>query len=63
MCFVEPIVRLYAIHYLNMYIYLLFPKIILSDTIYLLKYFAKLFSQHTSYPDSSEDCCSKAGCS
>ena len=36
MCFVEPIVRLFAIRYLNMYVYLLFA--ILLDTIYSLKF-------------------------
>ena len=38
MCFVEPIVRLFAIRYLNMHY--LFAKI-----------FAKLFLQHNSYPE------------
>ena len=50
MCFVEPIVRLYAIHYLNTYVYSLFAELILLDTIYLLKFFAKLFLPHNSYP-------------
>ena len=49
MCFVEPILRLYAIRYLNMYVYSLFAEFILLDTIYLLKFFAKLFLQHNSY--------------
>ena len=34
MCFVEPIVCLFAICYLNMYVYSLFANIILLDTIY-----------------------------
>ena len=34
MCFVEPIVCLFAIRYLNMYVYSLFANIILLDTIY-----------------------------
>ena len=58
MCFVEPVVRLYAIHYSNMYVYSLFAKIILLDTIYLLKFFAKLFLQHNSYPEGHlHTCC------
>ena len=50
MCFVEPVVRLYAVQYSSMYLYSLFAKITLLDTIYLLKVFAKLFLQHSSYP-------------
>ena len=38
MCFVEPIVRLFAIRYSNMYVNLLFAKMILLDTIYSLKF-------------------------
>ena len=34
MCFVEPIVCLFAIRYLNMYVCSLFANIILLDTIY-----------------------------
>ena len=34
MSFVEPIVCLFAIRYLNMYVYSLFANIILLDTIY-----------------------------
>ena len=37
MYFVEPIVRLLAIRYSKMYVYSLFAKIILLDSIYLLK--------------------------
>ena len=48
MCFVEPIVRLFIIRictficYSNMYI-LLFTKVILLDTIYLLKFLRSCF--------------------
>ena len=43
-CFVEPIVRLFAICYSNMYVYLLFAKIILLDTIYSLRFLRSCFS-------------------
>ena len=43
--FVEPIVRLFAICYSNMYVYLLFAKMILLtiDTIYSLKFLRSCF--------------------
>ena len=43
MYFVEPIVHLFAIRYLNMYVYSLFAKIILLDTIYSLKFLRSFF--------------------
>ena len=43
MCFVEPIVCLFAIRYLNMYVYFLFAKTILLDTIYSLKFLRSCF--------------------
>ena len=44
MCFVEPIVVcLFAICYSNVYIHLLFTKIILLDTIYLPKFLQSCF--------------------
>ena len=52
MCFVEPIVCLFAICYSNMYLYLLFTKIILlSEHYFFDKIFVKLFLQHNSYPE------------
>ena len=44
MCFVEPIVRLFAIRYSNIYVYFLFAKTILLDTIYLLKFCEAVFT-------------------
>ena len=52
MYFNDPIVRLFAIRYLSMYVYSLFANIILSDTIYLLKFLRSCFTvfmQHNSY--------------
>ena len=43
MYFVEPIVRLFAIRDLNMYVYSLFANIILLDTIYSLKFLRSCF--------------------
>ena len=52
MCFVEPIaVCLFTICYSNVYVHLLFTKIILLDTIFFAKIFVKLFLQHNSYPE------------
>ena len=50
MYFVEPIVCLFAICYLSMYVYSLFANIILLGTIYLLKFLRSFFLQHNSYP-------------
>ena len=45
MCFVEPIaVCLFAICYSNVYVHLLFIKIILLDTIYLPKFCEAVFT-------------------
>ena len=44
MCFVEPVaVCLFAICYSNVYVHLLFAKIILLDTIYLPKFLRSCF--------------------
>ena len=43
MYFVEPIVGLFAIRYLNMYMYSLFANIILLDTIYPPKFLRSCF--------------------
>ena len=43
MYFVEPIVRLFAIRDLNMYVYSLFANIISLDTIYSLKFSRSCF--------------------
>ena len=51
MYFVEQIVCLFAIYYLNMYVYSLFANIILSDTIYSLKFLPNLFLQHNLHPE------------
>ena len=40
---VKPVVRLFAICYLNMYVYSLFADIILFGTIYLLKFSRRCF--------------------
>ena len=48
MYFVEPIVCLITICYLNMYVYSLFANIILLDFLFA-KLFVKLFFQHNSY--------------
>ena len=55
MYFVEPIARLFAVRYLNMYVYWLSPNItLIIDTIYSLKFLRlKLFLQHNLYPDSN----------
>ena len=47
MYFVEPIVRLFAIRDLNMYVYSLFANIILLDTIYFLKFLRSCFCSIT----------------
>ena len=53
MCCIEPIaVRLFTICYSNVYVHLLFTKIILLDTIYLQKFLQSCFYvQHNSYPE------------
>ena len=51
MYFVETIVLLFAICYLNMCIYLLFVNIILLNYLFA-KIFVKLFLQHNLYPGS-----------
>ena len=42
MSFLEPIVYLFAIS--NMYVYLLFAKVVLLDTIYSLKFWEAVFT-------------------
>ena len=43
MYFAEPIVHLFAIHYLNTYVYSLFANIALLNNIYSLKFLRSCF--------------------